>query len=56
MGKTVHKRREGKSSEEYPESKYVKKGWASRDEQRVRRRSLRKHWKNLVKKIGAIDE
>jgi hypothetical protein len=39
--------------EEYPESKFLKKGWASRDEQRWNRKSYRKLWKKLVKILSA---
>lgn len=34
-----------------PESKFLKKGWASRDEQRMRRRSYRRKIKNQLRKL-----
>lgn len=41
-----------------PEGKFLKKGWASRDEQRWKRKSLKRRTKQLLRSIlqGAADE
>ena len=44
-----YKRKAAKYSEELPEGKFLKKGWASRDEQRLNRKSFRRKWKQVIK-------
>ena len=39
------------SSDIPPEGKYLKKGWASRDEQRWKRKGLKRRTKQVLKKI-----
>lgn len=51
MTKQIHNKGGSESKDFVPEGKFLKGGWASRDEQRLKRKSLKRQTKQVLHKI-----
>jgi len=58
MVRVKHNKGGVESNDFVPEGKFLKGNWSSRDEQRLKRKSLKRHTKQVLRNIlrGAADE